>query len=304
MHKPPVNSIGLGYAVGAYGLWGLIPLYFKAVVEVVPLEVLAHRLLWSCALLGVVLLISQPQSQLRIAFSTWRTISLLTISTLLIGVNWLTFIHAVSNGQVLQSSLGYFVTPLANVLLGVLFLGERLRWLQWFSFGLAAIALVAPIWLLGQFPSVALTLAVTFSLYGLLKKIIPVGGLVSLAVETLLLAPLALGYLVVLNHEGLSTATTGHLQMVLALSGLVTTVPLLLFAAAARRLEMKTLGIVQYLTPSLQIVVAVVIFGETLTIERITSFVIIWLAIGLCLFALFRERHSMKLAIDDGIVGD
>ena len=304
MQKPSTNSIGLGYAVSAYGLWGLIPLYFKAVAGVAPLEVLAHRVLWSSAVLVVVLLFSQQHSQWRVAFATWRTITLLTLSTLLIGVNWLTFIYAVSNGQVLQSSLGYFVTPLANVLLGVLFLGERLRWLQWLSFGLAAVALAAPVWLLGQFPSVALSLAVSFSLYGLLKKIIPVGGLVSLAIETLLLAPVALGYLVVLTREGASTTSTDHMQMVLALSGVVTTVPLLFFAAAARRLEMKTLGIVQYLTPSLQMILAVVVFGETLSIDRIASFVIIWLAIGLYLFDLFRARRSLKMSLAEEVVGD
>jgi len=304
MQKPPTTSIGLGYAVGAYGLWGLIPLYFKAVAHVAPLEVLAHRVLWSSAVLVVVLLVSQQKSQLRIAFATWRTISLLALSTLLIGVNWLTFIYAVSSGQVLQSSLGYFLTPLANVLLGVVFFGERLRRLQWLSFGLAAVALAAPIWLLGEFPSVALSLAVSFSLYGLLKKIIPVGGLVSLAIETLVLAPIALGYLVVLTRAGASTATTGHLQMVLALSGVVTTVPLLFFAAAARRLEMKTLGIVQYLTPSLQMVLAVVVFGEPLSIDRIASFVIIWLAIGLYLFDLFRARRSHNMHIAEEVVGD
>ena len=304
MQKPSTTSIGLGYAVSAYGLWGLIPLYFKAVAGVAPLEVLAHRVLWSSAVLVVVLLFSQQHSQWRVAFATWRTITLLTLSTLLIGVNWLTFIYAVSNGQVLQSSLGYFVTPLANVLLGVLFLGERLRWLQWLSFGLAAVALAAPVWLLGQFPSVALSLAVSFSLYGLLKKIIPVGGLVSLAIETLLLAPVALGYLVVLTREGASTTSTDHMQMVLALSGVVTTVPLLFFAAAARRLEMKTLGIVQYLTPSLQMILAVVVFGETLSIDRIASFVIIWLAIGLYLFDLFRARRSLKMSLAEEVVGD
>ncbi|MBS0210154.1 MAG: EamA family transporter RarD [Planctomycetes bacterium] len=284
------SSAGLIFALAAYGLWGLIPLYFKALAGIAPFEVLAYRVVWSFAVLAVVMTALGQWREIKPLATNRRTLVLLLLSTLFIGVNWLTFIYAVDRGQVLQSSLGYFATPLANVLLGVVFLGERLRGVQWACFTLAAAALVAPIWLVGAVPWIAITLAVSFSLYGLMKKLAPVGGLPGLTVETLALTPAGLAYLAWLPAESTTANGTGE-HALLALSGVVTSVPLLFFAGAAKRLEMKTLSVVQYLAPSVQMLLAVFAFGEPVSLARITSFLMIWAAIAVYLLDSYLVRR-------------
>jgi len=247
------SHYGILYGIAAYGSWGIFPLYFKTVASVPPVEVLGHRALWSFVVLA--------------------------LSTLFIAANRLMFICAVTSGQVLQASLGYFVNPLVNVLLGVLFLRERLRPRQMLSIGLALIGVLVLTALVGKVPWVALTLALTFSFYALMRKLMPVDGFVSLTVETLLMVPVALAYLGYLaatsSHEPLRLSTVGLLM----LSGPITTVPLLFFGAAARRLRLSTMGILQYLSPTLQFLLAVLAFGEPFSSAQLLSFACIWAAV-------------------------
>jgi len=295
------TRVGFAYGVGAYVMWGLIPLYFKAVAHVAPLEVLAHRGFWSFVVLGILMAAGQRWQELAQVVRHPRVLLLLSLSTLLIAINWLTFIYAVATRQVLQSSLGYFILPLVNVLLGVLFLRERLRPYQWLSIGLAILGVLLLGALINQIPWIALILAVSFSVYGFLRKIVSVGGLVGLTIETLGLTPVALGYLFYLHETGHTTAPDLKTYGVLALSGLVTTVPLLLFVAAARRLRLITLGFVQYLTPTLHFLLAVVVFGEPFSLAQVLSFTCIWLAILIYSFDSLRasRRHELDIVEPD-----
>jgi chloramphenicol-sensitive protein RarD len=288
---------GLLCGLAAYGLWGLIPLYFKSVARVTPLEVLAHRALWSFVVLAVLVGALGRWGQIWRKLRSGRTVLMLTASTLLIAANWLIFIYAVTIGQVLQSSLGYFVTPLVNVLLGVLFLGESLRPCQILSIALAVVGVLAAAGLVGQFPWIAVALSLSFALYALLRKTMPVDGLVSLTVETLAMTPFAAGYVAYLAATDKATGSGWAMTGLLMLSGLVTTVPLLFFGVAARRLRLSTLGILQYLSPSLQFLVAVMVFGEPFSWVQMTSFTCIWAAILLYTVDSLRATRQPRLEV-------
>lgn len=272
---------GLIYGLGAYGLWGLIPLYFRLVRHVAPLEVLAHRAAWSFVVLVLIVAVSRRWSDVRKSLTDFRTVLMLGLSTLMIAINWLTFIYAVASGQLLQASLGYFVTPLVNVLLGVVVLGESLRPSQKGSIALAALGVLVLAVMVGTLPWIAILLALSFSLYGLLRKTMPVAGLVGLMVETLAMTPLALLYLGYRVETGTATATDAATWGLLSLSGVITSVPLLLFVGAARRLRLSTLGILQYLSPTLQFLLAVFAFGEPFSMAQVASFLCTWAAVGL-----------------------
>ncbi len=274
---------GVIYGVAAYGLWGVFPLYFKAVRDVAPLEVLAHRVLWSFALLVGLLL---WRRELRAAFAALRsrrTLATLVVTTLLIAGNWLVFIWAVSTGRVLQASLGYFINPLINVLLGFVFLHERLRPGQKLSVALAAIGVGYQTVGAGEFPYVALFLAVTFGLYGLLRKIVRVEALAGLTVETGLLTPLAVSWLGFELARGEATFLGGspRLDALLLLAGVVTATPLLWFTEAARRLRMATLGFLQYLAPTGHFLLAVLAFHEPFRAGHLVTFGCIWAALAI-----------------------
>ncbi|MGA2255338.1 MAG: EamA family transporter RarD [Thermoguttaceae bacterium] len=288
---------GIIYGIAAYGSWGLIPLYFKAVASVAPVEVLAHRALWSFAMLAVLVAFLGRWKELGRELRNAKLLAMLGLSTLFVATNWLMFIYAVISGQVLQASLGYFINPLVNVLLGMVFLGERLRSYQTLSILLAVVGVLVLAGFVGEVPWIALTLAITFALYGLMRKIMPVDGLVSLTVETLAMTPFALaylGYLAMTRHEaGNSPGTLG----LLALSGPVTTVPLLFFGAAARQLRLATMGILQYVSPTLQFLLAVVAFGEPFSTAQIVSFGCIWTAIAIYTADSYRAVRQARLAL-------
>lgn len=270
---------GVVYGIAAYGLWGLIPLYFKSVAGVPPLEVLAHRAWWSFALLAVCVYLLGRWADLRQKLCDRKAAGMLATSGLLMALNWLTFIYAVQSGQVVQASLGYFITPLATVLLGVVLLGERLRPYQIASLLLAVVGMLILTGLVGRFPWVSLALVATMASYGLMRKITPVDSLMCVTVETLFMAPLAilyLGYLGAADRpHGSGLATLGLLM----LSGPVTTVPLLFFGGATRRLRLSTMGFLQYLSPSLQFLLAVFVFGELFSLPQVLSFACIWTAV-------------------------
>lgn len=288
---------GLLYGLGAYGLWGLIPLYFKAVADVAPLEVLAHRALWSFVMLALLTLWLGRWPELRREVRNRKVLALLALTSLLIAANWLTFIYSVLTRQLLQSSLGYFANPLVSVVLGVVFLRERLRPWQMLSIALAAVGVFVLAALVGQVPWIALTLALTFAFYGLLRKIVPVDGMASLAVETCVMAPFALAFL---GYLAGTEQITGHTLPAigrLMLSGPVTTIPLLFFGAAARHLRLSTLGILQYVTPSGQFLLAVLAFDEPFSTPQLVSFVCIWAAIAIYTADSYRAARRMRVEL-------
>ena len=288
--------------MAAYGLWGLIPLYFKAVASVASPEVLAHRALWSFLLLAVIVYLVGRWGEILGKLRDRKLLGILALNAFFIAANWLMFIYAVSTGQVVQASLGYFINPLVSVLLGVVFLHERLRPYQVLSILLAACGVLVLTWLVGEVPWVALTLAGTFALYGLMRKLTPVDGLMSVTVETLFMTPFALLYLGYLASAGNLTGSRPPTIGLLMLSGPVTTVPLLFFAAAARRLPLSTLGILHYLTPTLQFLVAVLVFDEPFSTPQMISFACIWTALGIFTADSFHAARRSRLATAELIV--
>lgn len=279
-NTPSHNSAaaGLGYGILAYLIWGFFPVYFKALTAVPPLQVVSHRIVWSVLFLWIVTGWRGKWLDLRDAFRNRRALLFLTASALLIAANWLVFIIAVGHAQVIQSSLGYFMTPFVSVLLGIVFLHERLRRMQLVSLLLAALGVLLLTAQYGRFPWVALILALTFGSYGLLRKIVAVDSLTGLTVETLLLGPVALGYLVTVSLQGTNafSAYGPQTSTLLALAGVATAVPLLLFASAARRLRLATIGFLQYITPTLHFLLAVFLYKEPFTRAHLTSFLFIW----------------------------
>jgi len=272
---------GVFLAVAAYGAWGIFPLYFKIVADVAPLEILAHRIVWSFVLLVLVLLALRRRVPVRTLLATPRTLIALCGSTLLIAANWLVFIWAVTRGHVMEASLGYYVNPLINVLLGAVFLRERLRPLQLACVALATVAVGILTIAGGHFPLIALFLATTFGFYGLLRKTVAADAIAGLTVETGLLLPLALGYLVMLMAQGTAVFGTARpgMSLLLLCAGPVTALPLLWFAAAARRLRLATMGFIQYLAPTGHFLVAVA-YGEPFTRVRAVAFTLIWTALA------------------------
>jgi chloramphenicol-sensitive protein RarD len=277
----PDSLSGLIYGLGAYGLWGVIPLYFRLVRHLNPLEVLAHRAVWSFLLLAALVAAFGKMPVAWRALSHRKSLFALVASSFLIAANWLTYIYAVQSEQIVQASLGYFITPLANALIGRVILGERLKRLQIIALGFALAGVLVLTALLGTIPWIALSLAVSFSLYGLMRKTMPADSLVGLFAETLLLSPAALGYLLWLNHQqtGVFRADGNHYEWLLILSGPITCAPLLLFGSAARTLRMVTLGFLQFLAPTIQFLVAVFVFHEDFTARHLVAFSLIWTAV-------------------------
>ena len=284
--------LGLLFGLGAYSCWGFLPIYFKKVAAAPAVELLAHRVVWALLLLLGLAWQQGLGGELRRALRPGRTLWLLTASTALIAVNWLVYIWAVVNGRILEGSLGYFINPLVNVLLGTLVLEERLERAVLAAVLVAAAGVAWLTFQVGQPPWVALTLAVSFGLYGLLRKLVGVGAVAGLAVETALLSPLAVGYLLWAGATGRSSFLAGDLRhdLLLLLAGPFTSVPLLLFTGAARRLPLSTLGFLQYLSPSLQLLVGVFLYGEPFPPARAVGFALIWAA--LAVFAVHTLRRG------------
>lgn len=287
--------LGVVYGVLAYAAWGLVPLYFKAVSSVPALEVLMHRILWSVVLLAILMLLRQQWGAARAALRNKRTVLTLLLTSLLIAVNWFIFIWAVEHGRVMEASLGYFINPLVNVLLGFVFLRERLRRLQTIGLSLALIGVAAQTYLLGSLPVVSLVLAGSFGLYGLLRKTARVESLVGLTMETIVLLPIALAYLLWLGVQGEGAFLQRSLEMdvLLVFAGVVTAVPLLWFAAAARRIQLTTMGFLQYLAPTGHLLCALA-FGETLTWQRLLAFIFIWAALLIYSYDAARNRPGRR----------
>lgn len=275
--------------VGACSIWGLSALFYRLLADVPPLEVLAHRTVWSLVVFGIVLALQTRLAETRIALSGSRKFALVFAAAAMISCNWFFFIFSVQVGRVVESSLGYYIFPLVAVALGGIVLRERLSKPQLAAVGLAALAVVILTAGLGVAPWISLILAVTFGIYGLLKRWVDAGPVVSVTAEVLVLTPIAVAYLIWL---GADAGVFGHdlwLSILLVLAGPMTAVPLIMFSYAAKRASLSTLGLVQYLNPSLQFFVAVVLFGEAITLWHAIAFPIIWVALALYSWATLRR---------------
>jgi chloramphenicol-sensitive protein RarD len=269
---------GIVYALSAYMIWGTFPLYFKQVADVPALEVVMHRTVWSLLFVMLVLLVRKRWAWLGDVARQPRVLGAFALSALLLSSNWLTYVWAVQNQHVLDASLGYFILPLVNVTFAYAFLGERPRRGQWMAVGMAALGVI---WLTiqtGRLPWVALVLALSFGFYGLLRKVAVLGALEGLTLETLVLAPIAAAYLAYGVWHGESVLLQGPTATLawLAVGGPLTAIPLLLFAAGARRIPMTTLGILQYVSPSILFLLSVLVFKEPLQLPRLIGFALIW----------------------------
>lgn len=293
----------MGAGAGAYALWGLLTLYWPLLEPAGALEILAHRLVWALVVVAVALAIRGRWGWLRSLLRQPRALAALAAAGVVISINWGMFIWAVTHRHVVEASLGYYINPLVSVLLGVVVLRERLDGMRWAAVGLAAVGVV---WLTvdyGAPPWVSLTLAFSFGSYGLLKKFATVGSLESVAVETAVVFLPALGYLLWLGSSGAFGSVDLGTDVLLASTGLATATPLLLFSMAAARIPLSTVGLLQYITPTLQLLIGVVLFGEPLDGGKLVGFVLVWAALLLLSFATVRSlRAARRAAPEDAAV--
>jgi len=271
---------GILYAACAYLLWGFFPLFFKLIGIVPPLQILAHRFLWSFIFLIILVLVLKQYSKLKASISKRILISYF-LAGVILAVNWGTYVYAVNSGHVLESSLGYFINPMVSVLLGVLFLKEQLRIGQWISVGLAGAGVLFLTIMFGAVPWIALVLALSFGLYGLIKKLSPLDSLPGLTLETGLLLLPAIIFLGLqeVNGDGSFGHTGWDIGLLLASSGVVTAIPLLLFSAGTKRINLTTIGILQYITPTIQFLLGTFVFKEPFNVLKLVGFVMIWIAL-------------------------
>lgn len=274
---------GLALGAGAYLLWGVLPLYFPLLVPAGAVEIIGHRIVWSLGFCLLLLAVTRGWGPLRAAFTTPRTLGLLSIAAALIAVNWTVYVYSVLTDQVVDAALGYFINPLVTVLLAVFVLGERLRTAQWVALACGTGAVVVITVGYGRLPWIALTLAFSFGMYGLIKNRVgrTVPAIAGLAVETAVLSPIALGYLIWLGATGAGSFAahgTWH-DLALASSGIVTAIPLLMFSAAARRLPLSIVGMLQYITPTMQFLLGVLVLGEQMPVARWWGFALVWVAL-------------------------
>ncbi len=272
---------GLWYGIAAYGCWGLFPIYWKWLHHVPAIELIAHRIIWSFVALVIVLAVMRQWRSFRVEIAKPRVLRLYVLAAVLIGINWFVYVWAVNQGYIVETSLGYFINPLLNVLMGVIILREKLRPAQWVPIGLAAAGVLYLTLLYGSLPWIALTLAFSFGLYGLVKKLAPLGSLYGLTLETgVLLLPMV-GYLIFaeVNGQGVFLHTDLVSNLLMLGAGPVTVIPLLLFASAVRRVPLSTMGILQYLAPTLQFLLGVLVYGEAFSSAQFVGFGLVWLAL-------------------------
>lgn len=285
---------GVLYGVSAYLMWGFFPIYFKALQVVPSLEIMLHRVVWSFIFVASLIILRREWPKLRESLRNPRLLLVYILSALLLATNWLVYIYGINSGQIVETSLGYFINPLVSVALGVIILRERLRPLQWAAIGIAALAVIYLTVQVGSPPWIALALAFSFGLYGLIKKIAPLGALQGLSLETgLLFIPAAL-YLLFLDFQGAGAFGQVSLSVtiLLAFAGIITATPLLLFARAARAISLTLLGILQYIAPTVQFLLGVFLYNEPFTLTRLVGFSIIWIALLIFTFEGLNERRK------------
>lgn len=294
----PEATKGVGFGLTAYLMWGCFPLFFALFEGIPAWEVLVHRVIWSCVFLTGLVTVLRRWAPVFAALAEPRRLGRVLGCALLIALNWGIYIYAVETRHVFQASLGYFLTPLVNVALGMLILRERMERLQAIAVGLATLAIAIQLVVLGELPWITLTLAISFGTYGLLRKQVPLDGVSGLFVETLLLLPLGLLALAWLNASGASHFLDNRLSSTLLVaSGVITALPLLAFAGAARRLRLATLGFLMYLNPSIQFFIALLVFREPLTSVQLTTFALIWVGLALYSWSAWQSRPRPSRAV-------
>ena len=293
------HRAGIGFGLLAYGIWGFFPLYFRQLSHISPMDVLSNRAVWACIFVGILLTLRQGWGKVLAVFKTPGQFAMLALAALLVGSNWLMFLWAVSHQQVVASSLGYFLTPLVNVLLGLLVLKERLNRLEWISVSLAIAAIINEVITLGSLPWVSLFLAATFGTYGLVRKKVPVDALSGLWLETLAMLPICGIY-------ALWQAQSGHLVFaaqetstaaLLVGAGILTAVPLMAFAAATQRLDLATVVMLMYINPTMQFVTAIWVFDEPLKTEQLVSFGLIWIGLFFFSWSMWKKLRNRNTVL-------
>jgi chloramphenicol-sensitive protein RarD len=298
---PPIDDkqarTGLVFGLLAYGLWGVLPIYFKQLAGVSPIDIVAHRIIWSLAFLGVLVAVTRGWGQVRAGLKDRRTLRLLVTTSVLIAVNWLLYVYAVTSGHILAGSLGYYLNPLMNIVLGRFILKERLTKLQWTAVAIAGAGVAVLAAGAGTTLWISLALCVTFATYGLLRKVAAIDAVAGLSIETALLFPVALIWLAAAALDGGAVmGSTRAETWLLILSGIASTTPLLLFTSAARRLRYSTLGMLQFAAPTLQFILAVAIYGEEFTRAHGIAFASIWLALVLYVLSMVRDLRAQRSA--------
>lgn len=291
-NKP--THLGVINAVSAYTMWGIAPLYFKLITDIAPSEILIHRIIWSFLLLAIIVVLMNKKAEVQQLFRQPKLLLGLTISALFLGCNWFLFIWAINNDHLLDASLGYFINPLFSVALGMIFLGERLKKWQKFAVILAALGVLLQLISFGTLPIISLALAGTFGIYGLLRKKMFIDSFVGLLFESLLMLPIAILYWHFYSFSPTSNMFTNELSLniTLVLAGVVTTAPLLCFTAAAKRLSLSTLGFFQYIGPSIMFLMATLMFGEQLKVEKLVTFIFIWVALVVFSVDSFKKNQQ------------
>lgn len=294
----PDERRGVLFGIGAYTWWGVFPLYFRLMDRSSAVEIVFHRILWALTVCLLIVAVTRSWSALAPVLRAPRTLASLTVAAVVLALNWGVYVYAVNSAQVVEASLGYFINPLVTVLLGVLVLRERLRRAQWAAVALGAVAVAVLAIDYGRLPWIAITLALSFGTYGLIKKQVgaDVGALASLTTETLVLAPAAAAALAwfEISGRGSFSENAPWQGLLLASAGIATVVPLLLFAAAARRVPLSTLGLLQYLTPALQLAVGVTILGEDMPGSRWAGFALVWVALAVLTLDSLRAAHVRR----------
>lgn len=287
---------GIFFGLAAYVLWGILPVYWKALELVSPFEILSSRFMWSCVFVFLLIIFQKKwplfTKEVKQVFSNVKTGAAMVAAGITISFNWGTFIWAVNNGHIVETSMGYYINPLVSILFAVVFLRERLDKMQLAAITCAFIGVASMVYSFGKIPWVSLTLAFTFALYGLLKKILPVSALTSIMLETLLITPLALVYEYSLWQQGVSFYASGNLQVIIMLTGagVVTAIPLLLFTAGARLLPLKIIGFLQYISPTLTLLIGVFVYNEAFTASHLLAFGWIWAALLLFIVSQLRSN--------------
>lgn len=287
---------GIFFGLAAYVLWGVLPVYWKALELVSPFEILSSRFMWSCVFVFLLIIFQKKwplfTKEVKQVFSNVKTGAAMVAAAITISFNWGTFIWAVNNGHIVETSMGYYINPLVSILFAVVFLRERLDKMQLAAITCAFIGVASMVYSFGKIPWVSLTLAFTFALYGLLKKILPVSALTSIMLETLLITPLALVYEYSLWQQGVSFYASGNLQVIMMLTGagVVTAIPLLLFTAGARLLPLKIIGFLQYISPTLTLLIGVFVYNEAFTASHLLAFGWIWAALLLFIVSQLRSN--------------
>lgn len=294
---PTIDGRGLAAAIGAFTAWGLLPIYLRQLQHVPVLQLASHRLIWGCLFALGWLAARSELSHVWAALANPKVRWRLCASAALISINWVAYVYGIASHRVVEASLGYYINPLVNVTLGVLILSERLNKVQWTAVGLAAAGVSYLAWTGGQPPWISLTLALSFGLYGLVRKLVQVDALAGFAAETLLVLPLGIGYLIwcEIAGTGVATAAGAGTNLLLMLGGPLTAIPLVLFSFGARRIPYSMLGLLQYIAPTMQLLLAVLLFNEPFAGPRVAGFALIWTALAIyAADGVWRSRKALR----------